>query len=63
MGLVYDIEKDVLYQEGKLEGKLESKIKGIQKAILQNKLTLEDIANLFEVSLGFIKKVKSGEIK
>ncbi len=63
MGLVYDIEKDALYQEGKLEGEFKITIKGIQKAILQNKLTLEDIAGLFEVSLDFIKKVKSGEIK
>lgn len=63
MGLVYDIEKDALYQEGKIEGEFKITIKGIQKAILQNKLTLEDIAGLFEVSLDFIKKVKSGEIK
>ncbi|NJL11804.1 MAG: hypothetical protein HC913_01445 [Microscillaceae bacterium] len=70
MALVYDIEKDALYQKGEQIGiqkgeqigELKTKIQGIQKALTQGKLTSEEIADLFEVSLDFIIKVKAGEI-
>jgi hypothetical protein len=59
MALMYDIEKDVLYKEGEIKGE----IKSIQKAILRNKLTLEEMSEDFEVSLEFIEQVMSGRIK
>jgi hypothetical protein len=43
--------------------RIQTKISGIQKALERNKLTLIEISEDFEVSLEFIMKVKSGEIK
>ncbi len=42
---------------------LQTKVRGIQKALLQGKLGLEDIAELFEVSTEFVVQVKNGEVK
>jgi hypothetical protein len=63
MALVYDIEQDALYQEGEQKGELRKTIKGIQKALVQKVLTLEQIADLFEVSLDFVLKVQKGEVQ
>jgi predicted transposase YdaD len=87
MALVYDIEQDALYKEGKQQGEqlglqkgeqlglqkgeqlglqkgeLRKTIKGIQKALAQKVLTLEQIADLFEVSVDFVVKVQKGEVQ
>ncbi len=42
---------------------MQTKINVIQKALAKGKYTIEDIGDLFEVSLEFVQKVKSGEIK
>ncbi|MCU0444621.1 MAG: hypothetical protein MUE85_06845, partial [Microscillaceae bacterium] len=49
--------------EGKIEAKIEGKILGIQKALKRGKLSLEEIAEDFEVSLAFVLQIKNGEIK
>jgi predicted transposase YdaD len=46
-----------------LEKLQQSKIKGIQKALSKGKLNLEEIADLFEVSLEFVTQVQSGDVK
>ncbi len=70
MGIEEAILQDVKEQgieqgieKGIEQGMTLKTIKGIQKAILRNKLTLEEIAEDFEVSLEYVLKVKNGEIK
>ncbi|HAI77334.1 MAG TPA: hypothetical protein DCM08_13955 [Microscillaceae bacterium] len=50
-------------KRGEKRGETQTKIKGIQKALERNKLTLNEIAEDFEVSLEFVKQVQSGEVK
>ncbi len=53
-------------EEGLKEGlkQLEqTKIKGIRKALLRGKLDFDEIADIFEVSLAFVKQVQDGEVK
>ncbi len=66
MGIEEAILQDVKEQgieKGIEQGMTLKTIKGIQKAILRNKLTLEEIAEDFEVSPEYVLKVKNGEIK
>ncbi|GAB4395644.1 MAG: hypothetical protein OHK0053_05250 [Microscillaceae bacterium] len=44
-------------QQGVQQGALQTKIAGIRKALTQGKLSLEEIAELFEVSLDFVKEM------
>lgn len=44
---------------GKELGREEAKIKGIEKALQRGKLSLEEIAEDFEVSVAFVLKVKN----
>ena len=44
--------------KGKLEGKLEGKIESIKKALIRNRLTIEEIAEDFEVTMDFIVSIK-----
>ena len=44
--------------EGISQGEVNSKIHGIQKALKRNKLTIEEIAEDFEVSIEFVLKIK-----
>jgi tRNA nucleotidyltransferase/poly(A) polymerase len=55
--------EEAIIQEVKEKSKLESKILGIQKALKRNKLSLEEIAEDFEVNLDFVIQVKKGEVK
>ncbi|MCU0445703.1 MAG: hypothetical protein MUE85_12390 [Microscillaceae bacterium] len=50
-------------QLGLQKGEHQKTIKGVQKALKQNKLSLAEIADLFEVSLDFVIQVQKGEIK
>lgn len=45
--------------EGKIEGKLEGKIEGISKSLRRGKLTVEEIAEDFEVTIEFVLQIKS----
>ena len=45
--------------EGKLEGKIEGKIEGISKSLRRGKLTVEEIAEDFEVTIEFVLQIKS----
>ncbi|SFC07150.1 hypothetical protein SAMN05421780_102470 [Flexibacter flexilis DSM 6793] len=47
---------------GREEGIEIATIKGIQKALAQDKFSLEDIATIFDVSVEFILKIKNGEV-
>ncbi|MCU0447260.1 MAG: hypothetical protein MUE85_20385 [Microscillaceae bacterium] len=49
-------------QLGLQKGEYQKTVKGVQKALQQNKLNLEEIADLFEVSLDFVSKVQKGKI-
>ena len=44
--------------QGISQGEVNSKINGIQKALKRNKLTIEEIAEDFEVSIEFVLKIK-----
>jgi predicted transposase YdaD len=69
--IILEEVKEYYLQEGKAEGEqlglqkgeLKTKIQGIQKALSQKVLTLEQIADLFEVSLDFVLRVQKGEIQ
>jgi len=74
MGIIESILEDVKEQgieqgieQGKMEGEkigeLKTKIKGIQKALYRKKLSIEEIAEDFEVSIAFVLQVQNGEIK
>ncbi len=47
------------YGAGIIEGKLEEKTAGIKKALLRNRLTLEEIAEDFEVTVQFVNDIKA----
>jgi predicted transposase YdaD len=57
---------DTAYDEGKMEGKMEGeqiglereKKKGIIKALQRGKLTIEEIAEDFEVSIEYVLEIK-----
>ncbi len=79
MALVYDIEKDALYKEGEevglkkgeevglkkgeIKGALRKTIQGVKKALEKKRFTLEEIADVFDVTEDFVLKVQNGEIK
>ncbi len=54
--------EEAILQEVREQGELQTKIKGIKKALNQKLLNIEQIADLFEVSLDFVQKVQKGEI-
>ncbi len=66
MALTYDIEKDSLYikgiEKGIEKGELQTKIKGIQNALRQQKLTAEEIADLFEVTIEFVVQIQANKL-
>lgn len=45
--------------EGIIEGKMEGKIEGISKSLRRGKLTIEEIAEDFEVTIEFVLQIKS----
>ena len=62
MGIEEAILQEVR-EQGVQEGLREKTIKGIQKALIRGKLSLQEISEDFEVSLEFVQKVQKGEIK
>ena len=59
MPITYDITKDGLYNRGIEQGRLEEKSLMIKEALNQNKLTLEEIANMARVDIDFVIKIQS----
>ncbi len=45
-------------KEGKIEGKIEGIIKGITKALKQGKLSIEEIAEIFDVSINYVLDIQ-----
>ena len=45
--------------KGRMEGKIEGKIEGISKSLRRGKLTIEEIAEDFEVTIEFILQIQS----
>lgn len=61
MGIEEGIRED--YRKyGFQEGEQKTKTRGINKALQQGKWTLEEIAEVFEVSLDFVLQVQKGEL-
>jgi predicted transposase/invertase (TIGR01784 family) len=70
MALRYDIKKDLRYLQGKEEGKEEGReegreegeqiktLIGVRRAIKKGKLSIEDIADIFEVSVEYVNQIK-----
>jgi predicted transposase YdaD len=66
MPIVYDLKSDVRFKQGKEEGIEEgiekgiekNKIETIQKILATKKFTDEQIADLLEVSISFVRKIK-----
>jgi hypothetical protein len=54
---------EAILEDVKEQAVEEAKIKGIQKALNQKKWTIDEIADVFEVSIDFVLKVQKGEIK
>ena len=61
MGIEEAILQEV-EQRGEEKGELQTKIKGIQRALKRGKLTIEEIAEDFEVTKQFVLQVQKGEI-
>ncbi len=69
MGLLYDITKDYLYQEGLVKGEEKGLAKGlakgreeekkenIAKMLLKQKSSVEEIADFFEVTVAYVEAV------
>ncbi len=60
MGLLYDITKDYLYQEGLNKGREEAEKKqreAIAKMLAKQKLSVEEIAELFEVTVPYVEAI------
>ncbi|WP_026999199.1 hypothetical protein [Eisenibacter elegans] len=58
MGIEEAILQEVR-EQGLTQGQLQAKIQAIQKVLRRGKLTLHEIAEGFEVSLEFVRQVKS----
>jgi predicted transposase YdaD len=50
---------DTSFGEGKIEGKLEEKIEGIINALKQGKLTIEEIAEVFNTTVEVVLGIKN----
>jgi predicted transposase YdaD len=61
MGLLYDITKDYLYQEGREkgreEGREEEKREIVAKMLTKQKLSVEEIADLFKVTVAYVEAI------
>jgi len=62
METIVDEATEKAEKKGLEKGKQEEKIKGIRKALNRGKLSIEEIAEDFEVSEEFVLKVKKGKI-
>jgi len=49
---------DTAVAEGESKGRLEGKIEGISKSLRRGKLTVEEIAEDFEVTIEFVLQIK-----
>ncbi len=66
MALIYDLKTDLRYQQGQTEGRTEGRTEGIEekqrtiitKLLRQGKLSVEDIAEVAEVSLENVRQIQ-----
>jgi predicted transposase/invertase (TIGR01784 family) len=49
---------DTAFDEGKIEGRVEEKNEGIKKSLIRGKLTIEEIAEDFEVTIEYVLALK-----
>ena len=59
MPITYDIKTDGLYNEGREEGREEKQSQMISKALFQRVLTIEQIAEMAEVSIDYVLSIQS----
>jgi len=61
MGLLYDITKDYLYQEGREkgreEGREEEKREIVAKMLAKQKLSIEEIAEVSGVTVAYVESI------
>ncbi len=57
MGLLYDITKDYIYQEGLTKGREEEKRVIVAKMLAKQKLSVEEIADLFEITVAYVEAI------
>ena len=57
MPLVYDLETDIRYNQGKDVGAKETQIKHIKKLLTLNLMNLEEIASFAEVDLKIVQDI------
>ena len=59
MPITYDIKTDGLYNEGREEGIEKNRFQIISKALFQRVLTIEQIAEMAEVSIDYVLSIQS----
>ncbi len=57
MGLLYDITKDYLYQEGVNKGREEEKRENIAKMLARQKLNVAEIADTLGVTIEYVESI------
>jgi predicted transposase YdaD len=57
MGLLYDITKDYLYQEGREKGREEEKREIVAKMLAKQKLSIEEIAEVSGVTVAYVESI------
>ena len=61
MGIIYDIEKDAFFKKGEIRGMEKGEIRKARKVVVNlikaNKLSLEEIAEVSELSLEEVKSI------
>ncbi len=68
MGITYDIEKDTFFQRGVEKGRKQGKLEGIKEGkvhmvlglLNSGKMTVQEIANLADMSVGEVQKIAKG---
>ena len=58
MPIQIDITDDLLYMEGEQKGMEKKARQGIIKALQRKKMTINDIADIFEVEIAYIRQIK-----
>ena len=59
MPITYDIETDYLYKQGIEQGIEQKEYSVVKKALIKKKLTIEEIAELADVSIDFVLSIQS----
>jgi predicted transposase YdaD len=54
-----EVVKSIYKEEGRTEGRTEAILKGIQKALQRGKLSLEEIAEDFDVLVEYVREIQT----